>query len=322
MRKLLAVAMLVGGLLAGAGPAMADTLEGLADPLTLARFGVLMPYITASGAVAVIAVASPVGHNPGMRMLFYNASCTLEGTVSLPETVNDIAFVDPTTVVPVGTNGLVAIAKELPPFALTSSLEPLTSPIHARVYVFSGIDGSSRVLEPIILAAAEAPPNHLTWSPLRTAASFFAPAESELIHTTLTLVCPRTTIQGAHAAAFPVASGFPNIAPNFNSGKTPIVGRVYDTNEMFLGDISFNCDCLTEISLGTISSIYSAAGASLGTYTELEVQDPNPNTGLTRGTFTGYFHHATVGSLTNNFFGRLSSGSRDSLNGPHAVHTR
>jgi len=119
MRNFIAAAVLVGGLLAGAGPAMADSLEGLADSLTLAKSGVLIPYITggARGTVALIAVASPVAANPNLRMFFYDASCDRVGrTVSLHETVNDISFLDPTAertaVVPYGTSGLVAIAGE------------------------------------------------------------------------------------------------------------------------------------------------------------------------------------------------------------------
>jgi len=190
------------------------------------------------------------------------------------------------------------------------------------VYLFDAVIGRSRILEPIILGAAEAPPDQLTWSPLRTCATFYSAQETGLVHAELTLVCPRTTIQGDIGAAFPVRGGFPKIVPPFNSSTTSIVGRVYDTHEVPLRDVSITCDCLTQIALLAIDPIYSAPEASLGTYTELEVQDPNPTTGLTTGTFTGYWSSLTTGSAVNNYFGRLSNGSRDSMRGPVAVHTR
>ena len=64
MRKFIAAGVLVGGLLAGAGSAMAQPVllpGGVGDPLTLAT-GVLIPYLTgaAGGTVALIEIASPV----------------------------------------------------------------------------------------------------------------------------------------------------------------------------------------------------------------------------------------------------------------------
>jgi hypothetical protein len=346
MRKLIAIGVLIGGLLAGAevGPAMA---QGNADPLSLAASGVLIPFITTStftsfndgiarSFTAVVEVASPVGPNPDLHMVFFNTTCARVGSASVPETTNDIAFVDigatllPTT----GVNGLVAIAatgagNELLPL-------PANAPIHSRVYEFGISDGRSRIFEPIIIDSAEFPSATNTWSPLRTGATYYAPLETSSVKTVLTLVCPRNTIQNAsttNLGAFPVVltapavGGFPNISPpRFNSGATPMSGRVYDTNEVLLRDINFVCDCLTEISVagfdggsvykdtGALAPQNGGIGALFGTYTELEVTNPNPDTGTTRGSFTGYRSVSSTGSPANNFFGRLSNGSRNALN--------
>jgi len=339
MKNLIAAAVLTGSLLTGAGSAMALPLGGLADPLGLAGDGVLLPYITGGplGFVSTIAVASPVAANPRLTMFFFDEHCARVGrAVTLPETENDIAFVhlaqpEGNPVVPPNTSGLVAIADGhlSPRFPTSLSLAPLTSPIHARTWLFSLLDGTSWILEPIILSAAESTDEKLTWSPLRTGATFYAPLESESVHTTLTLVCPRTTIQGAVGAAFPSGrGGFPLIHPAFNDGATTMIGRVYDTSEVLLRDIMFTCDCLTQISLSSLSSIYASTsdpsngiGAQLGTYTELEVEAPNLFE-RTTGSFTGYISNRTLGTVLSSFFGRLSNGGRSSLRGQGGGATR
>ena len=345
MRKLIAVGVLIGGLLAGAGTAMAQQ-GGNADPLSLAASGVLIPFITGgpAGNVALVEVASPVEPNPNLHMVFFNTTCTRVGSASLPETTNDIGFVDVlSTLAPTVVSGIVAIAGT----GFGNELIPLSSAIHSRVYVFGTVDGRSRILEPIILDSFEFPTTFdqfgndgpHTWSPMRTGATFYAPLETLTVNTVLTLVCPRTTIQNGtttNIGVFPVQltfpgggfQGFPKILPAFNSGTTPMSGRVYDTNEILLRDINFTCDCLTEVSVATFTggSVYSEltdplndvgliqVGARLGTYTELEVTDPNPDTGSTKGSFTGYRNVATIKSSLNAFFGRLSDGSRRALN--------
>jgi hypothetical protein len=333
MRKLIAVGVLVGGLLAGAGSAMAQPLAGqggVGDPLTLAASGVLIPYITggAGGTVALIEVASPVAANPNLHMLFYNTTCDRVGdSVGLPETENDIAFQDVGSVLPAGTSGLVAIAgADLSGFVLV----PLTAPIHSRVYEFNPLDGRSRVLEPVIVDTAEfgvpSGNNSHIWSPLRTAATFYAPLETATVNTQLTLVCPRTTIQGATDAAFGSGAGpfsttgFPVIAPPFmvTPSSVDMRARIYDTNENLLRDSRWGCDCLTpDYSVLNISNVYEdTTVAAAGTYTELEVRS------TTVGTFTGYRAVFSVGSPLNNFFGRLSNGSRPSIQGPLPVDAR
>ena len=157
-----------------------------------------------------------MGGNANLRLVFFNAAGVRGGSVNLPETSNDIGFVDVGSVVPAGQNGVVAIAGVAGDGATPV---PLTSPIHTRVYLFGAADGRSRVLEPIILDTAESPDGSNTWSPLRTGATFFAPLQTASVNTALTLICPIATIQDATGAvvqqAFPTAQGFPAIAPAF-----------------------------------------------------------------------------------------------------------
>jgi len=325
MSKLIMVGVLVGGLLAGAGSAMAQVPQGgIGDPLTLAASGVLIPYLTEGGTVALIEVASPVGDNSNAHMQFFDASCAKIGpSVGIPLTTNDIAFQVVGDIVPAGTNGLVAIS------GIDQSgfgNAPLANPIHARIYLFNPSDGTSRVVEPIILDTAEFPGNPHTWSPLRTAATFFSPLMTEVVHTHLFIVCPRDTIQGGEGSYFDTTLGFPAIDPPFPTGLGLLRARVYDTRETFLRNIiGIPCDCFTEFFLedpdvfgvGAGGAIFTdAAAAPDGTYTELEA-DPALTT-----TFTGYRSVFTVNSPLNNFFGRLSNGSRPSIQGPSPVSTR
>jgi hypothetical protein len=341
MRKLIAVGVMVGGLLAGAGMAMADPPNGpitgqggIGDPLTLAASGALIPFITAVGNVAVVEVASPVSNNPNVHMLFYNETCARVGdSVGIPLTENDVAFRDVNTVVGVGTAGLVTIAGVDP---LGFTLVPLTAPIHSRVYEFNAVDGRSTVFEPIVIdtfdygfESTERGNGATLWSPLRTAATFFAPLDTPIVSTRLTLVCPGTNIQGKAGAAFGADTGyqgsitgvaatsneqqgFPVIEPPFrDSVAGNIRSRIYNDTEIFLRDVTFQCNCLTVKQVGDISNVYSnKVEAPNGTYTEIEgsrVVDSTP--------FTGYRAVFTVGAPLNNFFGRLSNGNRDSVAG-------
>jgi len=260
MRKLIAVGVLVGGLLAGAGSAMAQPIQGgIGDPLTLAASGVLIPYVTSGGTVALLEVASPVGNNPNLHMQFFDANCNKVGpSVGMPLTTNDIAFQvvgeSQGGPVPDGNNGLVAIsATGQDGF----SNIPLESAIHSRMYVFSAEDGTSRVLEPIILDTAEFSGLFNTWSPMRTAATFFSPLQTASVHTRLFLICPKTTIQGETGAYFGTGggpfsnTGFPVISPTFPGPNDPTAPhtlrvRIYDTNEVFLRDTRTTCICFTQ----------------------------------------------------------------------------
>jgi hypothetical protein len=313
MRKFM-VGLMVGGLVAVTAPAIAQVQQGgIGDPLTLAASGVLIPYVGGTD-VSLLEVASPVGDNGGLHMLFFDATCSRVGdSVGLPLTTNDIGFVQIPTIV--SGAGLVAIGQV---DASGFNLLPLENAVHTRMYVFNTITARSRVIEPIILDAAEAPDSVHTWSPLRTSATFYAPQQTATVTTDLVFICPSRTIQNPTASAaqaFPAASGFPVIVPSLApSFPTDMLrARIYNTNEVFLRDVRTTCACVRSASVLDISNVYSTADAVLGAYTEIEA---NPvNTANFDFAFTGYRSTASVGSAVNIFAGRLSNGSRPSIQG-------
>jgi hypothetical protein len=348
MRKLIAVGVLVGGLLAGAGGAQAATVflpnqGGIGDPLTLAASGVLLPYITSGpiGTVALLEIVSPVGDNSALsgnplHLVFYDASCVRAESLEVEVTDNGTAFVDFATHVPALSNGLVAIGGNVGSFP-GGGVGLMNAPLHTRMFEFNPIDGRSRILEPIIVDTAEFGVgtgfNQHIFSPLRTAATFFIPRETATVNSQVTLICPRTTIQGAALAAFGAdtgslvglsSSGFPLIVPPFHNatGGLFMGGNIYDEDENFIHNITFRCDCLTPdkaMIFFSPSGAYAGALAANGTYTEIQVvQALAPE--LNPGSFTGYKATFTVGSPLNNFFGRLSNGNFNSILGTGAAN--
>jgi hypothetical protein len=303
--------------------------------LTLAASGVIVPYITSGGFITLLEVASPVADNPNLHMEFFDASCDrVPPSVGLPLTTNDIAFLNLPAQVPTvaGNEGLITISG-VQPDGFTPKL--LENPVHARAYVFDASDGTSRVLEPIILDTAEwgltSGVRFHTWSPLRTAATFFSPQQTSVVQTRLWLICPRANIQGADGAYFnpggtpdtnfPVFEVSENGAVNFTFPVDAHIlrARVYDTNEGFLRNlVPIPCSCFTRISLADPTfvpggDIYTQQVG--GTYTELEEVPGNPAGDNSSSAFTGYRSVFTVNSPLNNFFGRLSNGSRPSIQG-------
>lgn len=347
MSKLITVALMVGVLIFGAAPVMAQNVQGgIADPNTLAASGVVLPFFTSGviGTVATIQAASPVGANPDAHMFFYNQFCIRVGpSVGIPLTTNDIAFQQVADIVPTGTDGLVALAKA---DASGFTLIPLDNPVHTRMYAFSAVDGRSRVLNPVIVASAEFPSVQHWYSPLRTGATFFAPLQTAAVTTDLLLICPLSTIVGAGGAAFGADTGggtgeqtytntgFPQINPRLPSAPAPannIRVRIYNINEFFKRDFTISCTCNTVFTaIGvSISPFYALAnpGDALdGTYTELTSTPVTP-TGLPinsgpRTSFTGYTSTGTTGSSVNAFFAPLHSGSQLSIDGPAVVSER
>jgi len=303
MRKLIAVAMLVGGLLGMAGPATAQNPGGLADPLTLAASGVLIPFFGDPGDLAVLEISSPVGGNPNLHMFFFDANCDrVAESHFLPLTVNDIAFLQivgdnsgPFGNPGVGvldslgffgggtgstSGGLVAIASSNDGFALA----PLPNPIHSRIFVFSPGTGRSRFIEPIILAAAESPSIEHDWSPLRTAATFFSPQEGftfsngSVLTNTLYLICPEATIVQPpyFSPTFdPVTGGgnFPPIVPAFPGGAANFNPFSSSTANGSLRAIIFDTDenplvdihttCACVRTVDPITQLHSIYGSAL-----------------------------------------------------------
>jgi hypothetical protein len=301
MRKLmmgLKVGLLVVGLLAlVATPAMAQ----FADPLTLASSGVLIPYFGTGNNISLLEVASPVSSNPFLHFIFYNAFCTRVISFPTEQTTNDVdiyrAASNAAGSIVVGHDGLVAIADDI---GNGFDLAPLTSPIHSRMYWINVTDDRYRVLEPIIIDAFEVS-GASTWSPIRSGATFFAPIDSPTgIQTTLYLICPRNTIQGA---AGPVPPAFPSSlfpVPSFPSTSS--------TFNASYPDGSTDCNCLQTKALATLPNGVNTVYASQDTYTEIQTD------GSFAG-FTGYKAITFAGIKAVDLFGRLSGANRLSLQG-------
>jgi hypothetical protein len=331
MRKLI-VGLMVVGLLAVAAPAMAlDT--GMGDPLGLISSGAVIPYVGGGSQQSWLEVSSPVGNSGGFHMFFFDTSCARQGpSLGLPMTINDVDVIridnrgNPTT-------GLIAAA------TIDQSgfnLEPLRNPVHARVYWVTS-DGFVRVLEPISVDHGEFPGLILTWNPLRTGASFFAPLEVASTHTTLLLICPTTNITANNSAtaAFPTSvgsasgSGFPELVPQpFGAAGslTPLQARVYNDEEKFLRDIHTTCQCLTSTGVLQLDAVYGdpdpVIGGPFGTFTEIEGSEA---AGATPHAFTGYKAIRVGGNNAQggvDAFGRLDNANIKSQQGGNGTAQR
>ena len=160
MRKLmgLKVALLVVSLLTMAAvPATAQ----LADPLSLAASGVLLPFFsdTANGHVSVFEVTSPVVPtvtgttfpfdftNP-IHVVFFRENCARASSVSDTLTAKQAkAYISSAAPFSLNFNGLAAIAASLN----GNDLVPLNFPLHTRTHWINTKSGRLRELEPIIL---------------------------------------------------------------------------------------------------------------------------------------------------------------------------
>jgi hypothetical protein len=328
---------MVVGLVAMAGPAMAQ----FADPLGLISDGGFVPYFGSTGNVSILEVASPVGSNSSsdpsplssatdFHLIFFASTCHRAESVNLPLTTNDVELVD---------LGSIRAADGLVGFGGTVNgvdLQPMTSPVHARVLWFNLSTGFGRVLEPI--SAFNAEEFTYFWNPLRTGATFYATPESSLFATTIYLVCPNENVIGRanigttsapvnSAAAFSPLLGFPEIfglppaASPASQTLTNLTGRIYDHDERFLRDIITTCGCLTARKVTDISNVYaSIAQAPGGTFTELESSAPagtTPSTAL--ASWTGYRALRVATSPAVEVFGRLSNANRFSLRGDNGT---
>jgi hypothetical protein len=160
MRKLmgLKVALLVLCLLTMAAvPATAQ----LADPLSLAASGVLLPFFSnpADGFVSVLEIVSPVipstqGFTPPfsftnqLHAVFFRENCSRDGSASDVETAKQAhALISSASPFLLNFNGLAAIGSTLQ----GNDLVPLAFPIHTRTHWIDTKTGRLRELEPIIL---------------------------------------------------------------------------------------------------------------------------------------------------------------------------
>jgi hypothetical protein len=320
MRKLI-VGLMAVGLLAMAGPAMAAD-NGLGDPLGLIASGAVLPYVgsPASGGIfpgsqSFLEVTSPVGPNGNFHMFFFDVSCVKQPrSIGLPLTTNDLEILRIDNADPANaSDGLITAAGTN---ASGQNLLPLNNPVHARVYWVTG-QGFVRIFTPISLDHGEFPGQILTWNPLRTGVSFFAPLDSSVVHTTLLLVCPNAAIAHAPTSVFPPPT-FPDLVPNPQAaGKAQsLQGRVYDDEERFLRNFLTSCNCLTSTNVTSLDAVYAdAVSAPFGTYTELETVPPPDGPHA----FTGFraIHVGGASGTSNAFdvFGRLDNANVDSQQG-------
>jgi hypothetical protein len=312
------------GLLAVAAPAMAlDT--GMGDPLGLIASGVVLPYVgspasggISPGSISFLEVTSPVGGNGNFHMFFFDAACVRgPKSVGLPLTANDVEILridnaDPSN----PSDGLITAAGSN---ASGQNLQPLNNPIHARVYWITA-QGFIRTLEPISLDHGEFPGNSLSWNPLRTGASFFAPLDTGVTHSTLYLICPNRRITShfaASGAVFP-SPQFPELVPEpqVAGTATSLQARVYDDEEGFLRNFTTSCNCLTATAVTALDAVYAdPVSAPFGTYTEIETRVP-PDGPFS---FTGY-RAIVAGPL--HAFGRLDNANVNSQQGNLSVVDR
>jgi hypothetical protein len=143
-------------LMAAAEPASAQ----LADPLSLASSGVLLPFFgdPAAGFVSVFEIVSPVVPistggaiglftNP-LHAVFFRENCVRDKSIADVETAKQAKeFISTASPFTLTFNGLVAIANTLQ----GNDLVPLSFPIHTRTHWIDAKTGHLRVLEPIIL---------------------------------------------------------------------------------------------------------------------------------------------------------------------------
>jgi hypothetical protein len=243
MRKVLGliVGMLVLCLSMGVTPAQAQ----LADPLSLAASGVLLPFFSdpAAGFVSVLEVVSPVVPssftNP-LHFVFFRENCSRAVSAGDVETAKQAkAYISNASPFLLNFNGLVAIGSTVQ----GNDLLPLNFPLHTRTHWIDAKTGRLRELEPIILDTfltlnplffplvenpgaggsiglcapgagvfAGSINNGFCWSPLRSAATFVTPQESAAIAATIYLICPTADIQSpTGTGVFPIAAGFPRI---------------------------------------------------------------------------------------------------------------
>ena len=216
----------------------------LADPLSLAASGVLLPFFSdgAAGFVSILEIVSPVvpttlGFSPPfnftnpLHAVFFTETCARNKSIADVETAKQAkAFITSASPLTLTFNGLAAIGNTLQ----GNDLVPLNFPIHSRTHWIDVKTGRLRVLEPIILdtffalnplflplvenpglgasnglcstlGVSAAGNNGFCWSPLRSAATFVTPQESTSIAASIIMICPTSDIQGFTVP--PTASG-------------------------------------------------------------------------------------------------------------------
>jgi hypothetical protein len=141
--------------------AVAPVSAQLADPLSLAASGVLLPFFSdpAAGFVSVLEVVSPVvpttqGFSPPfnftnpLHAVFFTETCVRNKSIADVETAKQAkAFITSASPLTLTFNGLAAIGNTLQ----GNDLVPLDFPLHTRTHWIDAKTGRLRELEPIIL---------------------------------------------------------------------------------------------------------------------------------------------------------------------------
>jgi hypothetical protein len=202
----------------------------LADPLSLAASGVLLPFFSdsAAGFVSVLEYVSPVVPssftNP-LHTVFFNNTCARQNSVPDLETPKQAkAIISTASPFALTFNGLAAIASTVQ----GNDLVPLNFPLHTRTHWIDANNGRLREVEPIILdtfltlnplflplvenpgaagsiglcagAVFSGINNGFCWNPLRSAATFVTPQDTSSLKASIILICPTADIQQGSAA--------------------------------------------------------------------------------------------------------------------------
>jgi hypothetical protein len=270
-------------------PAMAQTppfslaAPGSLDPAGLITSGAVIPFLgegLAGGGLSFLELYAPVGFT-NVHMFLFDAACVRQGpSLSVELTPNDVALLRVDNITGGPTSGLITAGEtDGAAFTLFPWQPGFDEVVAARTLWANSNGNFVRVIDPIALSSPSEvlpPSNEGGWSPMRTAAAFFAPLETGGLHTTIYFVCPNTNIQRhlpTNGGALSPANGFPIIRPELQTAgtATPLRIRIYDDEESLLRDVTSSCNCLTIKPVTTIDGVYaSAVDAPGGTYTEVE----------------------------------------------------
>jgi len=268
-------------------PAMAQVsiaAPGSLDPVGLITSGAVIPFLgegLTTGGMSFLELLAPVGFT-NVHMFLFDANCVRQGpSVAVELTPNDTALLRVDNITGGPTSGLITAGEtDAAGFTLFPWLPGEGQVVAARTLWANSNGNFVRVIDPIGLSSPseilDPATNEGGWSPMRTAAAFFAPLETGGLHTTIYFVCPNTNIQRhlpTNGGALSPANGFPIIRPELQTAgtTTPLRVRIYDDEENLLRDVTSSCNCLTIRAVTAIDGVYaSAIDAPGGTYTEVE----------------------------------------------------
>jgi hypothetical protein len=130
MRKVIVGLIMVGLLVSagqvGAAPALPN---GSGDTLGLIASGAIQPFWALGANVTMIEITSPVGNNPRLEVVFFDANCVRDFSFPFDLTPNDVLIFSVDDYIPAPAyNGLAVIAATID----NVNLRPLLNPVHVR----------------------------------------------------------------------------------------------------------------------------------------------------------------------------------------------